>query len=45
MLTLVREITDANQLAVLLITHDPADCDSIADCHYVMSDGELNRKR
>lgn len=45
MLKLVREITDAHRLSVLLITHDPTDCDAIADRHYVMSEGRLNRKR
>ncbi len=42
MLALVRRIVDRDQLACLMVTHDPADCEKIADRHVVMNGGKLS---
>ncbi len=42
MLRLVREIVSAEQLICLMVTHDPADCERIADKRFRMADGRLS---
>ena len=41
MLHLVRELTTRHQLHTLMVTHEQADCDAIADRVYRMSEGRL----
>jgi len=41
-LHLVRELTTQHRLHTLMVTHEPADCDAIADRVYRMSEGKIN---
>lgn len=42
MLTLVRNLATEHQCAILMVTHNLADCDAIADVRYEISDGRLH---
>lgn len=43
MLTLVRKIVTEQSLATLMVTHDFDECEKIADRHYELSSGRINR--
>ncbi len=45
MLQLVRNIVDTQNRTVVMVTHDINDCDLIANSHYTIEDGVLNKLR
>lgn len=43
MLSLIRDLADQQQYAVIMVTHDLADSEKITDKHYVVAEGRLTQ--
>ena len=42
MLSLIKQLTQVERCAVILVTHDLRDCDAVADTHLIIKSGKLN---